>query len=192
MTADVTKWRFRPTLGSMEFRRALASGPVGMVLYFATLLFTSTPATQLLAGDDVAVTLLSSFALVVVATVVVIAAVFAFAFTWGRRLDAATQRFSSLKAALIFGGVAGAIGLLASVAMFSAVTLVDGVGSGEAFFAMLLVLCVPAFVSGFCTRLVVEASAESVAELVIAFVVAAVAVGAFWWSVSGYYAEPVV
>ncbi|PKQ25940.1 MAG: hypothetical protein CVT64_07850 [Actinobacteria bacterium HGW-Actinobacteria-4] len=162
---------------------------MGIVIYFLTLLFTSTAAAQLLAGDDAAVTLMSSFTLVVVATVVVIAAVIGFSFTWGRRLYVATRRFSSVVAALIFSGVSGAIALVASFAMFSAVTLVDGVGSGEAFAAILLVLVVPAVVSGFCTRLVVDASAESISEILVAFAAAALAVGVFWWSARGYYPD---
>lgn len=190
-TEKVTPAGVRNDTGKVQRRRALAAAPTSLVLYFFTLLFSGAGATQMLRGDDAAVLLLGSFTTVIIATIVVIIAIFAFCLTLGSRLDIATQRFPTVVAALIFGGVGAGIGLVSSVALLSAITLVEGVASGQAFVALLLVLCVPAAVSGFGTRLVVGASSESLTELVVAFAMATISVALFWWSVRGYYIDSI-
>ncbi len=166
-------------------RRAVAAVPVSIVVFFVTLLFTSVAATQRLEGDVAAVTLVPAFSSVVIGTVVVVVLLVAYAFTLGTYLDRRLSRLPKVVVALVFAVVGLGAGLAVSAALVGAVSLVDGVERMDVFVALLLVLCVPAGVSGFCTHMVVDASSESRTELLLAFALAAAAIALFWWSVAG-------
>ena len=187
-TTFVGAWaRVQGYVRTRGLKRALVAVPVGIVLFFVTLLFTALPATQLLQGDSAAVFLVPSFPLVVVGTVVVVAAYAAFAFTYGRRLDLGLDRYPEPIAAAVMGSIGAALGLIASFVMLAAVSLVDGVASGEAFVAILLVLALPAVASGLGTRLVAGSTEHRAVDVAVAYGLAVVAIGLFWWAVEGYY-----
>lgn len=171
-------------------RRAIAAGPVSLVIFFVTLLFTVVPASQLLQGDEGSVLVLSSFSAVVWSTVAVAVTSVLFGFTVGRRLDDATAHYPNFITAMLFGASSGGIGLVACALLMPFVELVDGVTSSEVLLALMLVIAVPALVSGFGTRWVLEASSESWGEVAVAVAVAAASVAVFFWLVHGVYVDP--
>lgn len=171
-------------------RRAIAAGPVSLVIFFVTLLFTVVPASQLLQGDTGSVLVLSSFSAVVWSTVAVVVMSVLFGFTVGRRLDDATSHYPTIIIAMLFAASSGGIGLVACALLMPFIELVDGVTSSEVLLALMLLIAVPALVSGFGTRWVLEATSQSWAEVAVAVAIAAVSVAVFFWLVHGVYVDP--
>jgi len=174
---------------AVTLRRAIAAGPVSLVIFFVTLLFTVVPAAQLLQGTEGAVLVFSSFTAVVWSMVGIVAASVTFGFTVGRRLDEATASYPKFITAVLFSACSGGIGLVAAAVLMPFVELVDGVTSSEVLLALILVLVVPALVSGFGTRWVLEASSETWTEVAVAIGIAMVSIGLFLWLVQGYFVE---
>lgn len=170
-------------------RRAIAAGPVSLVIFFVTLLFTVMPAAQLLQGTEGSVRVFSSFTIVVWSMAAIIVLSVAFGFTVGRRLDEATAHYPKFVTAFLFGACSGGVGLVSAAVLMPFVELVDGVTSSEVLLALMLVLVVPAAVAGFGTRWVLEASADTWTEVAVAMGIAVVAIGLFLWLIRGYYVE---
>jgi hypothetical protein len=174
--------------GSDAFARSVAAVPISIVVAVVTLAFTATPAGQLLAGPNQTVLLAATFAWAVALSVAAVAAAVVFWFTWGRVIDERTRQWKKVSAAALYGAVGVACGLLVSVAWWAMVDTVPGVPAGYVWSSLILVCCVPTGVAGFATRIVLDATSETVGQVALAYVLAVVAVGVAWWSVGGYYA----